>query len=82
MFESGESKEGLYDVYYKHTGEKIIVLNGLSIEDKFEAPFLQQQIHQYYPIIEIFYWVLFASIILYLSLTHLFIPIFRKSTLK
>jgi len=74
-----ESKNGLYDVFYTEDGQKIIVLEGLSIEDQYEAPPLQQIIHNNFEIVVVFYWVLFIAVLSYLVGIHILIPLIRKS---
>jgi hypothetical protein len=73
-----ESKPNFYDVYYQENGKKIIVLEGLSPNDTYEAPILQQTIHQYYGTIELLYWGLFLSTAIYLVSLYVAIPVLRK----
>lgn len=73
-----ESREGLFDVFYNDSGQKIIVLQGLNPKDTFEPPYLQQKIHEYYPFLELFYWALFIVAGVYMSGLYVVLPVLRR----
>lgn len=73
-----ESKAGLYDVYYTDTGKKLIVLDDLYLQSQYEPPVFQQKIHAHYDSISLFYWALFATAVIYLSLTSVCIPFLQS----
>ncbi len=76
-----ESKPNFYDVYYQESGKKIIVLEGLNVEDIYEAPVLQRIIHEHYSLFELFYWLLLLCVMIYLSGLHIILPLLRKYNL-
>lgn len=72
------SKDGAYDVYHTDDGQNLVVLNGLNVEDRYEAPYLQQKIHEHYNIVASFYWVLLAGVLVYVVATKICMPLLKK----
>lgn len=75
-----ESKPGLYDVYYTDGGKKLLVLEGLNPNDQFEAPVLQQKIHEHYDLIVVFYWVLLAATLSYVIYANIVKPLLKGTS--
>jgi hypothetical protein len=73
-----ESREGLYEVFYSETGERIIVLEGLSVNDTFSPSPLQNWFHSHYSGFGFFYWILLVSVFIYMAGVHLVIPVMRR----
>lgn len=76
-----ESKSGLYDIYYKEDGTRLIVLSGLNAEDTYTPPFLQRQIHEHYTLISTLYWVIFGISLTYMVGMHIVVPLLKRYNL-
>ena len=67
-----------YTVYVNEDGKEFLVLNGLSIEDQFEPPPLQQFIHGHIDTFIAGYWALLIITASYLILFHLLWPLYER----
>lgn len=73
-----ESKNGLYDIYYSETGERFVVLEGLSIEDApVEYP-IQVFMQTHYETISFMYWILYGAALTFLVTKFLAVPLYQK----
>ena len=55
------SKSGYYNVY-ENGGDRVIVLEGLSVNDTHNAVGLESFMLNHYPIFEVFYWGLLSAV--------------------
>lgn len=76
-----ESKSGVFDVYRTQEGEKLYVLEGLSVNDHVISPPLQQFVHEHYVFIATMYWIIFGTTLVYLAGLYIVIPLLRRYSL-
>lgn len=73
-----ESRDGVYDIYYIESGERLVVLEGLSVEDVQQDHEIQSFIHAHYDTISLMYWVLYAVTLTFLVTRFLAVPLITK----
>lgn len=73
-----ESKPGYYHVYYTESGERLLVLNGLSAEDQNEPHVLHDFMLQHYSAFEAGYWILLVVTFVYMTGVHIILPLWNR----
>jgi len=76
------SQPSLYSEFYTDKGEKLLVLKGLSVDDVYNPPLLQQYIHPYYVEIQTFYYLLFFITLIYMIGVHIVLPLINMKQTK
>lgn len=75
LYSAEDSNPGFYDVYHRSDGKKMIVLDGLRIEDQpIDVP-IQNFIHEHYDFFSLLYWLLLLCALSYLAIMNLVIPL-------
>lgn len=73
-----ESYEGVYDVYYTEGGERLIVLEGLDVEQPIEPYPAQTYLLPRVEKLEFFYWTLLVCVTVYLIGMYIIRPLIAR----